>query len=87
MPSVLITVNRDGVRQVLTSPETRAAIRKIAEETAARARARVDEAENPIEVVEGGESRARAYVRMTGASAAAREAKHRILGSALPGGQ
>lgn len=87
MPRVLIEVNRDGVRQVLTSPETRAAIRKVAEETASRARSRVDEAENPVTVIEGGKSRARAYVRMGGASAAAREAKHRILGSALPGGE
>lgn len=83
MTSVRIELNRAGVRAAaLTSPEVRAELRRIAEATAGRARGQCD---NDIEVVEGGQSRARAYVRMLGPDAAAREAKHRILGRSLGG--
>lgn len=84
MTSVRIDLITAALRETaLTSPEVRAEVRRIAEATAARARGQSD---NEIVVVEGGRSRARAYVRMLGADAAQKEAKERILGRSLADG-
>lgn len=84
MTTVRIELNRDGVRQAaLTSPEVRAELARIGEATASRARSQTN---NEVEVVEGGKGRARVYVRMLGADAAALEAKERILGRSLTNG-
>lgn len=93
MSSIRFEIDREGVREAaLRSPEVRGQLRKIAEETADRARS-INESsgvtsEKPtIEVSEGGRTRARAYIRAVGPAAAAREAKYRVLGRALAGGE
>ena len=77
-----IEFNRGSMREVLTSPEMRAAVRAQAEEIAGRARGATDD---EIVVAEGGRSRARAYVRRLG-SGAAGEAHDRTLGRSIGGG-
>lgn len=76
-----IELNRAGVREVLTSPEMRGAVRGIADQIAARAR---NMTEDEIDVAEGGRSRARAYVRRLG-SGARGEAHDRALGRSIGG--
>lgn len=85
MTKLRIELDRSGVREAaLTSPEVRAAVAQVAEKMANAARSRT---ENKIEVTHAGRSRARSYVRMLGADAAAEEAKERILGSAIDAGR
>lgn len=85
MTKLRIELDRTGVREAaLTSPEIRAAITAVAEKMAAAARQRT---ENEIVVTNAGKSRARSYVRMLGADAAAEEAKERILGTAIDAGR
>lgn len=85
MAKFRIELNHDGVREAaLTSPEVRAEITRRAEKVAEAARGRT---ENKIEVINAGHSRARSYVRMLGADAAAEEARERILGTALDAGR
>lgn len=85
MSSIRIELDRAGVREAaLTSQEVRDAVGQVAEKIAAAARGRT---ENLIEVTHAGKSRARSYVRMLGADAAAEEAKERILGSAIDAGR
>lgn len=74
----------------LSSPQVRAQLRIVAEAAAARARnigasEGVKSDPSEIKVAMGGHRRARAYVRAVSPSAAAREAKYRILGRAMPG--
>lgn len=93
MAQARIELNRPGVREAaLRSPEIRGALRRVAEETASRARTidasvGVRSPKSEIVVSEGGNVRARAYVRAVGPAAAAREAKYRVLGRSLIGGQ
>jgi hypothetical protein len=85
MAKVRIELDRPGVRlAALASRAVRAAVGDVAESMAAYARGRT---ENEIEVTHAGRSRARSYVRMLGADAAAEEAKERILGSAIDAGR
>lgn len=82
---VKIQLDRDGVREAaLTSPGVREAVGDTAERIAQAARGRTD---LEIEVVHAGQRRARSYVRMVGADAAATEARDRILGSAIDAGR
>lgn len=66
----------------LRGPGTRAAVRQIAEATAALASSGTSD---PIEVIDGGRSRARSYVIRRG-SGAAGESRDRLLGRSLPSG-
>lgn len=93
MTSVRIHIDKPAVREAaLTSPEIRAGLRLVAEQVAARAEnieasTGVTSEPSEIKVTEGGVRRARFYVTAEGPQAAAREAKYRILGRSLPGGQ
>lgn len=81
MKRVALTLNKAGVRDAaLTSPGVRSAVAAVAEGIAARARAKTD---NEIITVHAGKSRARSYVRMLGDTAAADEARDRILGGSV----
>lgn len=82
MAKVRLTPNLPGIRATLRTPGIRAAVTAKAEKIAASARSKTD---NEIIVANGGKSRARSYVRMLGADAAAEEAAHRPLGSSLGG--
>lgn len=82
MTSVRIELDRAAVRAVaLTSPEVRAAVKQVAENTANRARSMTDD---EIQVHEGGRSRARAYVVRLGDGARG-EAEDRALGRSVGG--
>lgn len=82
MANFRLDLNRAGVRAAaLQSPEVRAQVMAIAEGIAARARRAT---EDDIDVHEGGQSRARAYVRRLG-SGAAGEAQDRALGRSIGG--
>lgn len=84
MASLRIDLDNAGIRQaVLTSPEVRAALRQIAEATAARARSGT---KREVKVTEGGRERARVYVSLEGYGAATEEARTRILGRSLTNG-
>jgi len=77
-----IDLRRGAMREVLTSPEMRGAVRAEAERIARAARSLTGD---EVVVAEGGRSRARAYVRRLG-SGAAGEASDRALGRSIGGG-
>lgn len=79
---IRLELDRQAIRQVaLQSEGVRAAVRDIAEATAARARSVTDD---EIIVANAGRSRARSYVRRLG-SGAAGEAHDRALGRSIGG--
>lgn len=92
MPSIRFTFDRSGIRNAaLRSPAVRAELRRIGEQIAARAESLDSETgdtspKSKFLVDDGGERRARVYVQALGEAAGAREAKYRILGRSLDGG-
>jgi hypothetical protein len=93
--SVRIELNREGIRELLTDPDTQQMLNRLAEQVADAAASRAplvgEGLDNsgpgeilPINVVSaGGHSRARALVIADHWAGVAVEAKHRLLGTAL----
>lgn len=78
---VRIEINRDGIREMLNSPEVRDRIAAKTEAVARAARASLGKWDPEVVTQIAGRSRARGYVTLV--AGAQKEAKDRVLGRAM----